>query len=804
MNKINNSILMWYMDRELELFPLRGASKVPLEAGWQEKVYTYNELYVHASKGGNIGWRLGPCDVVFDIDPRQSGDVSLDRLKKDIGLDLDDTTCMIKTGGGGYHYYYNKPDILKIRALPEYPGIDIKRLGGYVVIAGSAHESGNFYSFYNDLELNPIPPQLAAYYGRATHEHSLQGYDDVLTPGELETILMSLDPCDYNTNDTWFPILAASCNATQGDEEAREIFVEWSMLDENFAGNEATIRNRWDSVAATAQYQENGVRHIGTLVHELKKNGVDTRWISNRGRPDFKVEALETIEDIYTAMSFIPDDASDRELMPIVTAMDDLGCDEHVYNEFEKIVGRSASTIYRATDLLAINSDAPNQPSLDFGQMVALAVLRDYFNRGKMLVRGEDETFWKFYKTHWEKIPKDVLRQQILLTADREKGFKTISPTLSEVIVRQSYNLLQAYSAEHESIFLKHSDTMSCINTLSCEVWLEQATGKIETKEHTPSSYLTHVLPIEYHPEDKCPIFDRALHQIFENEDDPDDMVRHLWEIFGYVMQPKKNIASWFLFHGKGANGKTFVLRILAAILGKAVCGKAVDSFNIRANKHAYFDLVGKLALIDEDVKSHIFLPDDFLKHFSESKTLSATEHYKAAKEYQMNVTCLMAANNWPSSKDLSHGMLRRAFILPFSRIFKTSEMDIDLYDKVVKLELSGVLNRAIEGLQRLRKRGTFLEPKPCIMAKDEWLKNANQAAEFLNECFVEEKGRSVKFKDVFSTYNNWKSMQGVHVGYSLKDLRAALENMGVTIERGGGNYVTMKGYRRQDIDNVL
>lgn len=805
-NKINNNIIIWYLSRNMELFPLRGVSKVPLESGWQTNEYSYNDMFLYASNGNNVGWRLGPCDVVFDVDPRQGGDKSLARLKADIGLDLDETTCIVATGGGGWHYYYTKPEILKFRSLPEYPGIDIKRQGGYVVIAGSGHESGNFYSFANDLDVALIPPQLASHYGKATHIHR-ELDPNTLTPDELDSVLVLLNPENYSNNDSWFPLLAASCNATQGNEEAREIFVEWSIRDSKYADDSEIIRNRWDSVAATAHLQDD-IRHIGTLVHELKKHDVVLpECIVNKGRPDFKIEALQSIDDVIAAISFIPEDSSDRELKFLADEIVRLSKDEEeknrVFDMLEDALGRDTYVLRKASGMSGCSENLGlfyAQPTLDFAQRVALATIDNYFGGGQNIVRGADETFWKYGGTHWAKLNKDVLRQAIILISDRTRGNDAVRIN-TDAVLRQTYNLMQGYCANEEGVFFMNTNLKSCINTLTCEIWLDPSTGKRTLQEHSPASYLTTVLPVEYDPDSTCPIFDNALRDIFSAEENPEDMIRHIWEIFGYTMQPKKNIASWFLFHGKGANGKTFLLRVLSAMLGKAVLDKAVDSFNIRSNKHAYFDLVGKLALIDEDVKSQIFLPDDFLKHFSETKTLSATEHYKAAQEYQMNVTCLMAANSWPSSKDLSHGMLRRAYIVPFKKTFTKEEMDIDLFDKVAKLELSGILNRAIDGLTRLRKRGNFKEPRPCIEAKSEWLTNANQAAEFINDCYEERAGRSIKLTDVFTTYNNWKSIQGVSGGYHYKAFRAALENMGIDISKGSGGYICMKNYIRKTSD---
>lgn len=112
----------------------------------------------------NIGIPCGKNYIaVLDIDPRHGGDKSLAKLQERHGKLPD--TFTVKTGGDGLHYYFSRFAGEKLKSVSnalgtEYPGIDLKSDGGYVVGPGSLHLSGNRYEIINDVPLVDIPEWL--------------------------------------------------------------------------------------------------------------------------------------------------------------------------------------------------------------------------------------------------------------------------------------------------------------------------------------------------------------------------------------------------------------------------------------------------------------------------------------------------------------------------------------------------------------------------------------------------------------------------------------------------------------------
>ena len=110
----------------------------------------------------NIGAIMGHGRWALDIDPRNGGDDTLFELERRYGLLPH--TLLNHTGGKGSHYVWKENGQAIPHAVwknrPEYAGVDIIALGGYIILPPSLHVSGQHYCW--DLIDGPddITPQL--------------------------------------------------------------------------------------------------------------------------------------------------------------------------------------------------------------------------------------------------------------------------------------------------------------------------------------------------------------------------------------------------------------------------------------------------------------------------------------------------------------------------------------------------------------------------------------------------------------------------------------------------------------------
>ena len=131
-----------YLQSGYRLFKVNG--KIPAQKGWQN---TKENPFLSAKDfPKNYGVCLRADDLVIDIDigenkdgTEKQGKQSFKKLTGIINFDFE-STFGVKTGAGGFHFYFKKPKDLKIKEKwSQYPDIEFKSKGRYVVGAGSIH-----------------------------------------------------------------------------------------------------------------------------------------------------------------------------------------------------------------------------------------------------------------------------------------------------------------------------------------------------------------------------------------------------------------------------------------------------------------------------------------------------------------------------------------------------------------------------------------------------------------------------------------------------------------------------------------
>src|SRR5204862_4025258 len=132
----------------------------------------------------------------------------------------------------------------------------------------------------------------------------------------------------------------------------------------------------------------------------------------------------------------------------------------------------------------------------------------------------------------------------------------------------------------------------------------------------------------------------------------------------------------------------------------------------------------------------------DKVEHFAEGifKTYVAAEPMyfdiknKQGFEARPTARILIISNERPQINDKTDGIWARMLHLPFQK----SYVDKENYNlaKILESEISGILNWALIGLDRLRKQDRFTEPAISKEAKEQYKAESNPAKKWLAETF--------------------------------------------------------------------
>jgi putative DNA primase/helicase len=430
----------------------------------------------------------------------------------------------------------------------------------------------------------------------------------------------------------------------------------------------------------------------------------------------------------------------------------------------------------------------------DAAEQLMQLVLDRHFHGGKHLLLSTDSQFWHYNVRLWRVVQDQWVSGKVLeiIQANPVKQQKTAS-LLSQVLT-----LLKAKLAVKDDLLSFVANPPPVINCANGEVWIA-AGGSVDLRPHRPESHLRHCLDVVYDPEAACPEYDKALHEIFGKADNPKAMVRHWNDLFGYIIQPKRNIPVIVIMSGAGDNGKTVLIRTVMRLLGHdLVHAQRVEDLD--KSRFAIGSLFGKLLFVDDDVRAGARLPDGMLKTISEAKEVTGELKYRSSFNFVVRTVPVLLCNNIPSVADLSHGMRRRLMVLPFDRIFTEEEKDPDLFERIWAQELPGVLNQALRGYKRLLERGAkFKRPKDVRQATTYWLQQANPLPAFLKaHCIKKAQGRCL-MQDFYRAYSAWTRDMGYtltqtqqpvtrnlgHLGFTTKKTNQGMAIIGLALARG-------------------
>lgn len=752
-----------HVSMKRDLIILKKNSKEPRDLNWIKINYNIDVLKKAVLNGHNIGWRLGPKDLILDVDPRHNQAlISLKRLTQHLNLkSLSDICPTVHTGGHekGRHFYFKKRNNQKLKTkTSEYPDLEFLSQGRYVLIPGCIHpETKRHYSwnFFSPSKPGMIPDWLETsllYYQKSDN-------DDIILPLEIIKECLSYIPIkDFRDYNDWLRIGMSIHSASGGDPEAEQLWIDWSTSDPLYANAEKSAEGKWESFKNTGITANTLVKIAIDYGYEVLHRDFDEPWDIIQDTSQRLKELLHRIQT--------QDSANIRQFV-----VDSLKFPENLWDkirfEIKNIHGVRFASLDNLRKKLQNRKKSVKKESkekkknIDAAVLIADKLINDKFASGNHIVHAQNQCFYAYRKTHWEMLLPNIVDKYIYDTAENFKEIYSDLNIKSSTLFSRINKVLIAKSAKQGDIFRFQKDPPSVINTKNVEIWIKKE-GGIDIRNHSPESYLLTCLETSYNPDATCEIFDSALNEIFLKNKEPNEIIRHFWEFTGYILQPYKNIPTWWIWHGYGENGKSTLIEILQHILGNAVLPRPISNFNDAGNAHAIASLVGKLLVIDDEADSESVLPTSALKKLAESKLWESNPKHKDAFVFRSCATPLLLSNGWPGTRDLSRGLLRKTYIIPFKRTFDKRSEDVNLKYKIVKTELPGILNKALIGYQRLRQRSFFDEPQECKDIKIEWLKYANPFFYFLDEALESgNESNVITLSDLYASYRSWCHMEG-------------------------------------------
>ncbi|WP_426079186.1 DNA primase family protein [Janthinobacterium sp. PSPC3-1] len=321
---------------------------------------------------------------------------------------------------------------------------------------------------------------------------------------------------------------------------------------------------------------------------------------------------------------------------------------------------------------------------------------------------------------------------------------------------------------------LKESAHVSIIPVANGYLHLD---GRPVLKPHDKELGLRHTLACDYSPTTPTPkMFENLLTRVL-----PDPAVRdRVQEYIGYTLLPDARFQLAQIWIGTGANGKGTLANIVQALHGRAVAASPskLDGFQ------ASVTLGASLIYCDEAPPQNWC--EQTIKSMIAGETVQIDRKYLSPITIRVTGKWLILANHVPAVKDQSNGFWRRFDVVPFGVEIPASERDPMLATHIITHELAGVLNWALEGLQRLLRRGRFEAALPPAMtaATHAARTETNSVHCWVNEASIERTTTTDTSKSaVYTAYAIWCKENGMLPVSSPKFWKRVSDSLGEIVE---------------------
>jgi len=273
-----------------------------------------------------------------------------------------------------------------------------------------------------------------------------------------------------------------------------------------------------------------------------------------------------------------------------------------------------------------------------------------------------------------------------------------------------------------------------------------------ELKPHTPDFLSTIQIPVEYNPNAKSELWEKVVHEDLYEED-----TLVLQEAFGYSLYPSNIAQKMFVFLGQGNNGKSLILHVLEELIDKEHVAN-ISPQELESNRFASSYLFGKLVNIYPDLPNFALQSSGKLKALVSGDSLTVEEKFKKPFSFRNHAKFYFSANILPKVSDNTLAFYRRLIIINFPKTFDESSADTTLAEKLTRPEeLSGILNWALEGLQRLIQNNFRFSYKKSVEEIQEiYTRSSDPVKAFLDEETIEDSEAYIIKQDLYEAYKEY------------------------------------------------
>ena len=306
--------------------------------------------------------------------------------------------------------------------------------------------------------------------------------------------------------------------------------------------------------------------------------------------------------------------------------------------------------------------------------------------------------------------------------------------------------------------------------------------------DHQKEDMLTKQAAVDYDPATECPQWISHLNLLFAGDT---EYLAGFQAMCGYTLLGSNPQQLMFILYGKGRNGKSKTIEVLARIFANYAVNIASDSLMAKRFETTRSDLArlegARFATASEGAEG-ARMDESINKQLTGEHAITVRKLYENEFEFPPVAKIWLTTNHEPKISGTDDGIWRRLWMLPFTVQIPEGKCDPNIAMKLLS-ESSGILNWCLAGLSRYYANGSRLEPPRRVSQATANLRTVSDTVGlFLSSEFVLDptaKISRIAFKELFE---KWCEEEGVRHKISMRKVAMELKERGVT---DGGRTMT-------------
>lgn len=243
------------------------------------------------------------------------------------------------------------------------------------------------------------------------------------------------------------------------------------------------------------------------------------------------------------------------------------------------------------------------------------------------------------------------------------------------------------------------------------------------------------------------------------------ETVRAIARMLGLLLVDCARYETFWQFYGTGCNGKTVLLDVITALVGKANVSSVplnglIEDFQTWPLGYSKVNICGELAT-DIGHGQYHRIEGEF-KNAVSGGAYTAARKGKDVYQARYRARFVVSANSLPTFVDRSEGIWRRLRIIPFPEHITDAEKDANLATKIIASDMPGIVAWALDGLAEVIAAGNVPDCPAGAALKAKHRQTCDHEREYLAEHY-EQGGAEDRIKgaDMYEAYRAWMEAQG-------------------------------------------